>query len=230
VDLTYWWEKDSPHASETTADRRAHWRDYLARRQGTIGLAFSAPGTMATSPGQLPPDLDRARQAPLALDIRRPLVTSLVTHMRQLHANCGKWDPYDFSVLYGSALHLLGGVLNQPPKSATDRNALLAAQARERMEIHADDLRLTPDAVADFCGVSHRKLHTALTETLGVTPAALLRRIRLDRARLRLSRPGLVDMNAIARAAGYTTTRWFIDAFRRQYGQTPHEMREQLYR
>ena len=88
---------------------------------------------------------------------------------------------------------------------------------------------MTPGAVAELCGVSHRKLHTALTETLGVTPAALLRTIRLERARLRLSRPGLVDMNAIARQAGYSTARWFSDAFRRQFGQTPDEMREHLY-
>ncbi|WP_433200614.1 helix-turn-helix domain-containing protein [Nocardia sp. CA-107356] len=316
MDSDYWWEEDSPDDSETNPDRREHWRDYLLRRQGTFGLAFSDRDnnrnfgwkTIAQAVGDLqivrfssdpvhyhrtardakadgddgfrlmlpvhgefrlrqgddagifrPGDValirwdsgvimrqdapldalimtvpahsvdhDLAGDAPLALDASRPLIASLVGQMSQLHANHGQWTSHDFSIAYRSALFLLEGVLH-PTRAVTEQgHAFLAAQAREKMETHADEPNLTLEAVAEMCKVSHRTLHTALTETFGVTPAALLRKIRLDRAYQRLSKPGRVDMNWVVRAAGYTSVRGFSDAFRRQHEQTPRELREQL--
>ncbi|MEV5648237.1 AraC family transcriptional regulator [Nocardia sp. NPDC052254] len=173
--------------------------------------------------------VSRARDAPLALDGSRPLMRSLVSQLDLLHAGCGEWTAVDFSVAFSSALLLLDGVLNRTRAVASGRHAVLAARARELMEIHAGDSKLTPDAVARMCGCSLRTLHTALTDSAGMAPAALLRSIRLDRARRRLSSPLSVDLDAIARETGFGTTRRFREAFRRRYEQTPEQMRAELY-
>ncbi len=171
----------------------------------------------------------RARDAPLALDASRPLMRSLVSQIHQLHAGCGEWTAVDFSVAFSSALVLLDGVLNRTRAVAPGKHAVLAARAQEIMEIHASDSKLTPDAIAGICGCSLRTLHTALTESAGMAPAALLRSIRLARARQRLTSPLSVDMDVIARETGFGTTRRFRDAFRRRYEQTPEQLRAELY-
>ncbi|MBF4999740.1 AraC family transcriptional regulator [Nocardia sp. BSTN01] len=176
-------------------------------------------------------DLSRAGNAPLALDGRRPLVRSLVRQIGELHAGHGHWTAVDFAVAYSSALVLLDGVLNHDHTHVAvgGKYANLAARAREIMEIHCGDSRLTPDAVAGMCGCSRRTLHSALTEATGLAPAALLRTIRLDRARQRLSSPLPVDMDTVAHRTGFTTTRRFREAFQRRFGRSPEQMRAELY-
>ncbi|WP_067897391.1 AraC family transcriptional regulator [Nocardia vaccinii] len=166
-----------------------------------------------------------AENAPLVLDPRRPLVQSLLSEITQLHAHHGHWATADFTIAYDNALRSLNGVLNPPPGPA-DRRALLAVRAREIMEHHADDPRLTVDAVVKMCEVSRRTLYSALTETFGQAPADLLRAIRLERAFDRLSQPEPADMKAIARAAGYSRPSGLLEALRREYvGPPPKQMR-----
>lgn len=313
----YWWEKDSPADSETNPDRRERWRDYLLRRQGTFGLAFSDNdynsefgwNSLAQAVGDLqlvrffvdpvyygrtiqdakadgddgyrllvpvrgefqlrqgdkadifrrrkpalirwdeavemrqyePLDAvimtvprhlinyDLADDAPLALDTSHPLVPMLVSQIGQLHANHGKWTPDAFIVAYRSTLFLLNGVLGETGVVAQQGHAYVAAQAQAKMENFADDLRLTPDAVAQMCGVSRRTLHNALKDTADVTPGDLLRKIRLDRAYDRLCDPNDFPIKQIAAAAGYSDPRRFAEAFRRQFDRTPREVRAQRH-
>ncbi|MFE3279510.1 AraC family transcriptional regulator [Nocardia sp. NPDC059239] len=312
----YRWEEESPADSETAAERREHWHDYLLRRQGSVGLAFNArdngsdfgwktlaqaagdlqivrfssgsvhyhrtardaksdgddgyrllvpvrgefklgqgdraeifgPGTVAFIRWDLPfvmrqyepleslimtvprrlVNRDLADPAPLALDANRPLVPMLVNQINHLHANHRTWNAHDFRIAYRSTLSLLDGLLDRTQGLPEQGYAFVAAQAREMMEGRADDLKLTPDAVAQMCGVSRRTLYTALTTTDGVTPAALLREIRLKRACERLSHPGAIKMGQIAEAAGYSSVRRFSSAFQRQFELTPQQMRERL--
>ncbi|MFE3799353.1 AraC family transcriptional regulator [Nocardia tengchongensis] len=312
----YWWDEESPAESATAAERRDHWRDYLQRRQGSVGLAFSAreagsdfgwktlaqaagdlqivrfssgsvhyrrtardaqgdgddgyrvlvpvrgefklgqgdqaeivgPGKVAFIRWDLPLVMrqdepleslimtvprrlvngDLADNAPLALDARRPLLPMLVNQINQLHANHRMWNAHDFRVAYRSTLSLLDGLLDRTEALPEQRYAFVAARARETMEGLADDLRLTPDAVAQMCGVSRRTLYTALTKTDGVTPAVLLRDIRLERACERLSYPGAIEIGRIAEAAGYSSVRRFSSAFQRRFELTPQQMRERL--
>ncbi|MEC3915655.1 AraC family transcriptional regulator [Nocardia sp. CDC160] len=316
MDTDYWWDEESPAESETPAERRDHWRDYLQRRQGSVGLAFSAreagrdfgwktlaqavgdlqlvrfssgsvhyrrtardtksdgddgyrimvpvrgefklgqgdqaeilgPGTVAFFRWDLPLVMrqdepleslimtvprhlvngDLADNAPLALDPNRPLLRMLVHQIHQLHANHALWNAHDFRVAYRSTLTLLDGLLDRPETLPGHGYALIAARAREAMEGLADDLELTPDAVARICGVSRKTLYNALTKTHGVTPAALLRDVRLGRARERLSHPGAISMVRIAEAAGYSTVRGFTLAFQRRFELSPQQMRERL--
>ncbi|WP_328401047.1 AraC family transcriptional regulator [Nocardia sp. NBC_00403] len=172
---------------------------------------------------------DLADDAPLALDTSHPLVPMLVSQIGQLHANHGKWTSDAFSVAYQSTLFLLNGVLGETGVVAQQGHAYVAAKARAKMETLVDDLRLTPNAVAQMCGVSPRTLHNALKHTEDITPGELLRKIRLDRAHDRLGDPKDFPIKKIAAAAGYSDSRRFAEAFRRQFGKTPREVREQRH-
>lgn len=174
-------------------------------------------------------DLARAREAPLALDERRPLVHLLARQVRQLVAGREDWTTADFTVAFSSALTLLGGALNPTRATTPDKHAKKAERARMFMELHASDPAVTPEAIAKMCDCSLRTLHTVLKEAEGLTPGAMLRRIRLDRARQQLSTPLPVDMDRIAFEAGFTTTRRFRESFQRHFGQTPAQLREQLF-
>lgn len=316
MNSNYWWDEELPGESETEAERRDHYRDYLRRRQGSVGVAFNVrdngsgfgwktlaqasgdlqivrfsagsvhyrrtardtkvdgadgyrvmvavrgsfklgqgdqaeivePGRVAFYRWDLPVILRQdeplesmimtvprhlvnhhlADSAPLTLDANRPLVPMLVAQIAQLSANHTAWNAHDFQVAYRSTLSVLDGLLDRTDTLPADGYAFVAARARETMTVLVDDLKLTPDAVARMCGVSRRTLYTALTKTDGVTPAALLRDVRLERARERLSHAGTIEMGQIAEAAGYSTVRRFSSAFQRRFELTPQQMRDRL--
>jgi transcriptional regulator GlxA family with amidase domain len=96
------------------------------------------------------------------------------------------------------------------------------------MEVHAGDHTVTPQVIAEMCGCSLRTLHNALEQAEGLAPGAMLRTIRLDRARRRLSTPFPVDMDRIAFETGFSTTRRFRESFRQHFGQSPAQWRDQL--
>ncbi len=97
------------------------------------------------------------------------------------------------------------------------------------MEQKASDPTVTPGTIAEMCGMSLKTLHTVLKATEGRTPGAMLRQLRLDLARRRLSTPLPIDMDRIASEVGFSTTRRFREAFQRQFGQTPAQLREELF-
>ncbi|WP_327141716.1 helix-turn-helix domain-containing protein [Nocardia sp. NBC_01327] len=61
------------------------------------------------------------------------------------------------------------------------------------------------------------------------SPGALLRTIRVERAHRRLSIALPVDMDRIAFEEGFPSTRRFRETYREHYGQTPAQMREQVF-
>jgi AraC family transcriptional regulator len=77
-------------------------------------------------------------------------------------------------------------------------------------------------AVANF-SVSH--FHRIFTGSVGENIATYVRRVRLERAALKL-RIGAVDIMEVALAAGYKTHAAFGKAFRQRYGLSPSEFRQ----
>jgi len=86
------------------------------------------------------------------------------------------------------------------------------------------DVSYGPDRLARDLGMSRRSLYTHLT-ALGTTPAALIRRIRLDRARQDILRNDGRSLLDIALANGYPDGASLSHAFRNAYGQTPSSLR-----
>ncbi|WP_280256277.1 AraC family transcriptional regulator [Nocardia abscessus] len=179
--------------------------------------------------------LVRPGDAPLALDETRPVVRALDRVVRQLADSREQWTTADFTYTFSSALMLLEGGLT-PNRAVTltgtekeIERAKDARRARILIEQKASDPTVTPEVIAEMCGMSLKTLHTVLKATEGRTPGAMLRKVRLDLARQRLSTPLPIDMDRIASEVGFTTTRRFREAFQRQFGQTPAQLREELF-
>ncbi|WP_454197426.1 helix-turn-helix domain-containing protein [Nocardia sp. Marseille-Q1738] len=173
--------------------------------------------------------------APLALNETRPVVRMLDRAVRQLADDDEPWTTVDFAYAFSSALRLLEGALTSNRAVAlrgTEKDierAKAAHLARIRIEQLASDPTVTPEAIAAMCGMSLKKLHIVLKETYDLTPGAMLRTIRLELARQQLLTPFPVDTTRIAAEAGFSTPRRFREAFQRQFGLTPAQMREKLF-
>lgn len=89
---------------------------------------------------------------------------------------------------------------------------------------HIDEA-LTRAVLADVAGFSIPHFHRIFTAQKGENIAAYVRRVRLERAALKL-RMGAVDITQVALAAGYDTHAAFSRAFKQQYGLTPSRFRQ----
>ncbi|MET9485428.1 helix-turn-helix transcriptional regulator [Nocardia sp. NPDC006630] len=173
-------------------------------------------------------DSVRAEHAALALDEKRPLVRALEAQARIL-VEAEDWTAADFSIAFSSALTLLDGALNPAPAMKSGKRAIDAERARRLIEHHANDPRVTPATIAAMLNIGERTLYKVLESAGYPSPGALLRTIRVERAHRRLSIALPVDMDRIAFEEGFPSTRRFREAYREHYGQTPAQMREQLF-
>ncbi|MEV6214402.1 AraC family transcriptional regulator [Nocardia sp. NPDC051833] len=89
---------------------------------------------------------------------------------------------------------------------------------------HFTDPLLTVDGIARGCLVSRRTLHRAFA-SLGTSPAAMLRRMRVRHARQLLLRDRARAVARIAEASGFSSARQFYRAFQLETGMTPGQFR-----
>lgn len=103
--------------------------------------------------------------------------------------------------------------------------AALLATVEEHLRHHASDPDLSLEAVAHRHYISRRKLYL-LFERNDTTPADFLRRTRL-RMGERMLRELDAPVADVAVRAGFSDPTTFSRAFRREYGATPREYRDQ---
>jgi DNA-binding response OmpR family regulator len=85
-----------------------------------------------------------------------------------------------------------------------------------------DDANFGGDWLATEVGLSRRQLERRLDSILGESPAAMIRRFRLERAsQLLRARAGTVS--EIAYSVGFTNPAYFARAFKKAYGEAPSE-------
>ncbi|MEU0540274.1 helix-turn-helix domain-containing protein [Nocardia sp. NPDC005978] len=102
--------------------------------------------------------------------------------------------------------------------------ALARQHALTYIQRHFADPGLTVDDVAAACSVSRRTLYRLFEEgDDGV--AAVLRRLRIERALALIRTDQTRPLLSIARASGFVSERQFYRAFRREMGMTPGEFR-----
>jgi AraC-like DNA-binding protein len=106
---------------------------------------------------------------------------------------------------------------DQPLPSILVRARLLIAQ-------HISDQGYGPDRLARDLGMSRRSLYNAFDQ-IGLTPAYLIRRLRLERAHFELLGDPSVSITTIALRNGFSDSSSFSHAFRASYGISPRDLR-----
>ena len=86
------------------------------------------------------------------------------------------------------------------------------------------------EALADRCGVSVRSLQRLFRRHVGTSPKALLRRIRIQEAALRIERGEATCLATLASDLGYTDQAHLTRDFRTTVGRTPRNLEASLYR
>jgi transcriptional regulator GlxA family with amidase domain len=86
------------------------------------------------------------------------------------------------------------------------------------------DRSLDVATLASRSGLSERTFYRKFVETMGQTPARFVESLRLDAARVLLSRN--VSLKTIAAQVGLSPTPRFTEAFERRFGVTPSLFRE----
>jgi CheY-like chemotaxis protein len=104
----------------------------------------------------------------------------------------------------------------------TSGDAAFLQTITEIIDTHLGDTNFGGDWLADEVGLSRRQLERRLESILGESPAALIRRLRLERAsQLLRARAGTVS--EVAYSVGFTSPAYFARAFRKAYGESPTE-------
>jgi transcriptional regulator GlxA family with amidase domain len=85
----------------------------------------------------------------------------------------------------------------------------------------------TVESLADAAGMTLRSFARAFKREVGITPAAYVETIRVERAR-QLLETSATETTAIAEACGFGTIETFRRAFRRRLGVSPGEYRDRF--
>lgn len=111
-------------------------------------------------------------------------------------------------------------------RASTDALAVNSELVRRAADIYRGDLAHPPSTVqlAEQLGVSRPTLDRAFAADLGLSPAHLLARLRLDEAK-RLLRDSAKPIAEISYSLGYCNPAHFTNTFRTATGQTPKSWR-----
>lgn len=118
------------------------------------------------------------------------------------------------------------------PQATTADEVELALPARYRRAYryllqHLDRHGLSMREVADHIGVTERALQSTFKQHIGLSPAELLRRCRMERIHRDLRHAG-ADNTTVAEVAerwGIRNRSTLVTAYRRQFGETPEQTR-----
>lgn len=113
------------------------------------------------------------------------------------------------------------------PLLPADREArleALRARARRVARARLGDPALAPEGIAQALSVSLRTLHGAF-EGSGETVSSMVRRARLARCHQDLADPAAGTVTEIAYRWGFSDATHFSQAFKREYGCSPREVR-----
>ncbi|TPG64604.1 helix-turn-helix transcriptional regulator [Hymenobacter nivis] len=99
-------------------------------------------------------------------------------------------------------------------------NAQLARWQAQASD-HLADERFGPPELARLLCLSERTLYRRLGELAGRTPAAWLRALRLDQARLLLEAGRFGSVTQVAEAVGFASSRYFATLYTERFGRRP---------
>lgn len=150
-----------------------------------------------------------------------------------LNARAAELTPADTTVLASVTADLLASLLGRCAEAEEGmtpeaRRRALRVHIRDFIRQHLGDPALSPAAIAAAHQISVRHLYQ-LFAAEGTTPAAWIRRSRLERCRRDLADPGLRrrSVQDISAWWGFTDPAHFSRLFRAAYGMPPSDYRHQ---
>ncbi|MDW6066096.1 helix-turn-helix domain-containing protein [Streptomyces sp. FXJ1.4098] len=184
-------------------------------------------------PRKLLPLPEKAAQSLLGVSIngRRGMGGVFTRWLTDLNTRAGEFTPADVPTLASVTLDLLASALarctdaEEALSPETRRNAL-RTQINTFVEQHLTDPDMTPQTIADAHHISLRHLQQLFAES-DTSPAAWIRRRRLERCRDDLANPSLKSrpIQTIAARWGFADPAHFSRLFRATYEMTPREYR-----
>jgi AraC-like DNA-binding protein len=223
------------HGAERVLRGRAAGRTLTAGAvglwDGTRPVEVDVPGPFRKRTVIIPRDLVHAVSPRLA-DVDsvpalagRPGTGLLVRYVDALSDELPGLDGRSAAAAADVLLELVRAVVEpQAVDARAARREALRARARRYIRVHLADPRLGPTSVARALAVSVRTLHAAFADT-DESVAALVRRLRLARCREDLLAPTGGTVTEIAFRWGFTDATHFSHVFKREYGQSPREVR-----
>ncbi len=109
-----------------------------------------------------------------------------------------------------------------PPEPDESRNARFIEKARTIAEEHLEDVNFTVETLAQLLGMSRTQFYRKFKAMTDVSPAALLRTLRLNRAAELLNDDEL-NIAEVAEMSGYSESSNFSRAFKDHFGYSPSE-------
>ena len=111
-------------------------------------------------------------------------------------------------------------------RSTIDAHRARMTRVLQHLAMHIDDA-VDVAALSKVAGLSPRQFERVFTRTMGETPRAHVRRLRLERAALRL-RKTRASILTIAVEAGFGSHAAFTRVFRARFGHSPAAFRRLL--
>ena len=127
------------------------------------------------------------------------------------------------------AAYAQAGVSPQPRRTATDRDHADRTEAAKRFLASSLGERITLDDVARAVHTSPFHFTRIFQQRVGVPVHRYLTRLRLRAALERLAE-GADDLTALALDLGFSSHSHFADAFRKEFGRTPSDVRRSTTR
>lgn len=112
-----------------------------------------------------------------------------------------------------------------PAASLPPREAAFLDKVQQEIEARLSDSQFGVDRLAEEMCMSPRQLYRKLNAVTGETPAGLIRRLRMKRARDLLS-TGRVSVKEVAYQVGFRSRPSFSAAYRQEYGVSPSDSGE----
>lgn len=148
-------------------------------------------------------------------------------YVQLLATHCGNQDSKAMSLMGTQIIDLLALSLSQGIDSSTSQLSSVRAAHCARVEAyirnHLFESTLSPQRIADACGISLRYLHLVVSGD-GQTVVEMIRVRRLHAAHEQLSSSGpLTSIAQVAYTSGFGDQAQFCRQFRQHYGLTPSD-------
>ncbi|MGW6423849.1 helix-turn-helix domain-containing protein [Nocardia sp. NPDC055053] len=169
----------------------------------------------------------RADALPAGMVVGEVGVGFTLARFFQRVAELRRTDPQAAAVLAGSGIDLVGAaavIAAGARPGESQALALSGQQVLDYLRANFTDPGLTVDRIAQACRVSRRTLYRLVEEFDGGL-GAMLRGLRVERARKLLESADIGSIAMVATASGFASERQFYRVFRAATGMTPGEYR-----